>query len=202
MLFFSAEMKTDGDKLNDGPPVLRTAAIVILVAELCFPRQSVTVNGQNSMDDSGKSKEARHPQLLYESKVYKILQGGDGIPHIRYYGNERDYHSLVVDLLGPSLEDLFNFCCRRFTMKETGRSEPLDAFVFNADEYIFTDRMIPIPRPLMPNRPVTLCTDIRCLHPEKQLVEEEVQMLLCREERARPVWTANFQMPLSELEII
>ena len=26
---------------------------------------------------------ARHPQLLYESKVYKILQGGVGIPHIR-----------------------------------------------------------------------------------------------------------------------
>lgn len=27
---------------------------------------------------------ARHPQLLYESKLYKVLQGGLGIPHIRY----------------------------------------------------------------------------------------------------------------------
>ncbi|KAK9501500.1 hypothetical protein O3M35_012213 [Rhynocoris fuscipes] len=26
---------------------------------------------------------ARHPQLLYESKLYKVLQGGIGIPHIR-----------------------------------------------------------------------------------------------------------------------
>jgi hypothetical protein len=26
---------------------------------------------------------ARHPQLLYECKVYKILQSGVGIPHIR-----------------------------------------------------------------------------------------------------------------------
>lgn len=26
---------------------------------------------------------ARHPQLLYESKLYKILQGGVGIPHIK-----------------------------------------------------------------------------------------------------------------------
>ncbi|KAG8227831.1 hypothetical protein J437_LFUL008475, partial [Ladona fulva] len=25
---------------------------------------------------------ARHPQLLYESKLYKILTGGIGIPHI------------------------------------------------------------------------------------------------------------------------
>lgn len=55
--------------------------------------------------------------MLYESKVYKILQGGVGIPHIRFYGVERDYHCLVMDLLGPSLEDLFNFCSRRFTMK-------------------------------------------------------------------------------------
>ena len=27
---------------------------------------------------------ARHPQLLYESKLYKIVQGGIGIPKIRY----------------------------------------------------------------------------------------------------------------------
>ncbi|XP_046143093.1 casein kinase I-like isoform X1 [Osmia bicornis bicornis] len=60
---------------------------------------------------------ARHPQLLYESKLYKILHGGIGIPHIRWYGQERDYNVLVMDLLGPSLEDLFTFCSRRFTIK-------------------------------------------------------------------------------------
>lgn len=27
---------------------------------------------------------ARHPQLLYESKVYRLLQGGVGIPHVRF----------------------------------------------------------------------------------------------------------------------
>lgn len=64
-----------------------------------------------------ESQKARHPQLLYESKLYKILQGGVGIPHIRWYGQERDYNVMVMDLLGPSLEDLFNFCGRRFTMK-------------------------------------------------------------------------------------
>ncbi|XP_033327705.2 casein kinase I isoform X1 [Megalopta genalis] len=60
---------------------------------------------------------ARHPQLLYESKLYKILHGGVGIPHIRWYGQEREYNVLVMDLLGPSLEDLFTFCSRRFTIK-------------------------------------------------------------------------------------
>ena len=33
------------------------------------------------------------------------------------FGQEREYNVLVMDLLGPSLEDLFNFCSRRFTMK-------------------------------------------------------------------------------------
>jgi casein kinase 1 alpha len=60
---------------------------------------------------------ARHPQLLYECKVYKILQSCVGIPHIRWFGQEEAYNVLVMDLLGPSLEDLFNFCARRFTMK-------------------------------------------------------------------------------------
>ncbi|XP_027039016.1 casein kinase I-like [Pocillopora damicornis] len=64
-----------------------------------------------------ESQKARHPQLLYESKLYKILQGGNGIPKFRWYGQERDYNVLVMDLLGPSLEDLFNFCNRKFTMK-------------------------------------------------------------------------------------
>ncbi|KAL7300024.1 hypothetical protein TKK_0007332 [Trichogramma kaykai] len=60
---------------------------------------------------------ARHPQLMYESKLYKILHGGVGIPHIRWYGVEREFNVLVMDLLGPSLEDLFTYCSRKFTIK-------------------------------------------------------------------------------------
>lgn len=60
---------------------------------------------------------AKHPQLLYEYKLYKMLQGGVGIPNIHHYGQERCYNVLVMDLLGPCLEDLFNFCSRHFTIK-------------------------------------------------------------------------------------
>ncbi len=35
----------------------------------------------------------------------------------RWFGQEKDQNVMVLDLLGPSLEDLFNFCSRRFTMK-------------------------------------------------------------------------------------
>ncbi|XP_039031512.1 casein kinase 1-like protein 1 [Hibiscus syriacus] len=59
----------------------------------------------------------KHPQLLYESKLYRILQGGTGIPNIRWFGVEGDYNVMVMDLLGPSLEDLFNFCNRKLSLK-------------------------------------------------------------------------------------
>uniref|UniRef100_A0A0N4ZDN4 non-specific serine/threonine protein kinase n=1 Tax=Parastrongyloides trichosuri TaxID=131310 RepID=A0A0N4ZDN4_PARTI len=77
------------------------------------------INVTNGEEVAIKMEEtkARHPQLMYEYKVYRILNGGVGIPHIRYFGVEREYNCLVMDLLGPSLEDLFVFCGRRFTMK-------------------------------------------------------------------------------------
>nr|GMD30496.1 casein kinase 1-like protein 2 isoform X2 [Ipomoea batatas] len=59
----------------------------------------------------------KHPQLLYEAKLYKLLQGGTGIPNVKWYGVEGDYNVLVIDLLGPSLEDLFNFCSRKMSLK-------------------------------------------------------------------------------------
>jgi len=64
-----------------------------------------------------EKRNSRHPQLSYEYKVYRILAGGAGVPHVHWFGKEGDYNVMVMDILGPSLEDLFNFCFRRFTMK-------------------------------------------------------------------------------------
>lgn len=101
--------------------------------------------------DFQENVKTKHPQLLYESKLYRILQGGSkelcqyvffinrflelsylslkhsidchnriivaGVPNVRWFGVEGDYNVLVMDLLGPSLEDLFNFCSRKLSLK-------------------------------------------------------------------------------------
>eukprot|EP00429_Kryptoperidinium_foliaceum_P092842 CAMPEP_0176193342 /NCGR_PEP_ID=MMETSP0121_2-20121125/5436_1 /TAXON_ID=160619 /ORGANISM="Kryptoperidinium foliaceum, Strain CCMP 1326" /LENGTH=561 /DNA_ID=CAMNT_0017532055 /DNA_START=57 /DNA_END=1741 /DNA_ORIENTATION=- len=62
---------------------------------------------------------SRAPQLLFEAKVYKVLYGGVGVPSVHWYGTEGDHNIMVIDLLGPSLEDVFTTCHRRFSLKTT-----------------------------------------------------------------------------------
>ncbi|CAK9166795.1 unnamed protein product [Ilex paraguariensis] len=77
------------------------------------------VNVQNGEEVAVKleSVKTKHPQLQYESKLYMLLQGGTGIPHFKWFGVEGEFNAMVIDLLGPSLEDLFNYCNRKLTLK-------------------------------------------------------------------------------------
>ncbi|GKA73556.1 casein kinase 1-like protein 1 isoform X2 [Tanacetum coccineum] len=52
--------------------------------------------------------------ILTASCVCKLLAG---IPNMRWFGVEGDYNVLVLDLLGQSLEDLFNLCSRKLSLK-------------------------------------------------------------------------------------
>jgi len=40
-----------------------------------------------------------------------------GIPRVHWFGVEGENNVMVMDLLGPSLEDLFNYTKRQFTIK-------------------------------------------------------------------------------------
>lgn len=64
-----------------------------------------------------ESAQIRVPQLFHEAKLYKTLAGGAIVPKVHWYGAEGDYNVMVMDLLGPSLEELFNVCSRKFSLK-------------------------------------------------------------------------------------
>ncbi|KAG0678189.1 Palmitoylated plasma membrane-bound casein kinase [Pichia californica] len=62
-------------------------------------------------------RKAEAPQLRDEYRTYKHLSGAKGIPNAYYFGQEGLHNILVIDLLGPSLEDLFDWCGRKFSVK-------------------------------------------------------------------------------------
>jgi hypothetical protein len=40
-----------------------------------------------------------------------------GVPQVHHFGQEGLHNVLVIDLLGPNLEDLFDMCGRKFSIK-------------------------------------------------------------------------------------
>jgi len=61
--------------------------------------------------------DARCPQLRHEYKVYRELQLCTGFGKVHHFGTHDCYNVMVMELLGYSLEDLFNKCGRRFSLK-------------------------------------------------------------------------------------
>ena len=54
----------------------------------------------------------KRPQLFHEARIYKHLQGGVGIPKLYWVGEEAGLRVMILELLGPSLEDLL-FACKK-----------------------------------------------------------------------------------------
>ena len=56
-------------------------------------------------------------KICFNKVCMKMVYISVGIPTIKWCGAEGDYNVMVMELLGPSLEDLFNFCSRKFSLK-------------------------------------------------------------------------------------
>lgn len=61
--------------------------------------------------------DAKHRQLIKEAKAYHRLREIPCIPKMHWYGTESEYNIIVLDLMGPSLEDLLNTCNRCLSLK-------------------------------------------------------------------------------------
>lgn len=82
----------------------------------------VIFDGQNMLNHQAvaikfEPRKSEAPQLRDEYRAYKALRGSLGIPNVYYFGQEGLHLILVIDLLGPSLEDLFDWCGRKFSLK-------------------------------------------------------------------------------------
>jgi serine/threonine protein kinase len=76
-----------------------------------------------------ESKDARQPRVFYEAKVYKALSAKRqklskekavdqvSFPTVHWHGSAGDYNAMVMDLLGPTLEDIFIAESRVFQFK-------------------------------------------------------------------------------------
>ena len=61
-----------------------------------------------------ESVDAKHSQLAHEARVYESL-AGDGVLLVHWFGIEHNYNVMIMDLLGPSLANLFKQSEHRFS---------------------------------------------------------------------------------------
>ncbi|CEP15448.1 hypothetical protein [Parasitella parasitica] len=82
----------------------------------------VIYEGTNLLDNQSvaikfEPRKSEVPQLRDEFRAYNTLNGITGVPKAYYFGHEGLHNVLVIDLLGPSLEDLFDMCNRKLSIK-------------------------------------------------------------------------------------
>lgn len=66
------------------------------------------VNNGEEVAIKVESNRTKHPQLLHEAKLLKLLKG-KGIPELKGAIVEGDYNVMIMSLLGPSLENLLKY---------------------------------------------------------------------------------------------
>ena len=76
----------------------------------------INIVSKNEVAIKLESVNSEQPQLQHECEVYQSLSGV-GIPSVQWFGTECEYNTLVLNRLGPSLEDIFNRCDHKFSLK-------------------------------------------------------------------------------------
>jgi len=64
-----------------------------------------------------ESIEAVQSRLEYEASVYDCFTGGIGFPMMHWFGTQDDYNAIVLDRLGPTLQELLSHFGGKFPLK-------------------------------------------------------------------------------------
>jgi len=63
------------------------------------------------------TKAEKTNKLLHEAQLYENMTSGSDIPLVRWWGSQGEHNIMVMELLGPSLEDYFTSCGNKFSLK-------------------------------------------------------------------------------------
>ena len=79
--------------------------------------QGINIKNKEMVAIKFERHKTYNPQLEYEYKLYKKFAGLQGYAKVYWYGVEGDFNVMVMDMLGPTLNDLFEFCEKKFCQK-------------------------------------------------------------------------------------
>jgi serine/threonine protein kinase len=64
-----------------------------------------------------ESQKNKNPQLKIEKNILDMMSDSEGFPKVFDYGSHDDSNYMVMELLGPTLADLFEYCGNKFTIQ-------------------------------------------------------------------------------------
>lgn len=132
--------------LEQGLVVGKNYKLINKIGSGAFGEIWKAVNNKTKEEVAVKFEEisSRHQQLYSECRIYLWFHSdptimGQAIPQVLFYGVENNKNIMVMDLLGDSLEELFNKCNRKFSMKTVLM---IADQILKRVEYVHTRRII------------------------------------------------------------
>ena len=99
----------------------------------------VNIETQEIIAIKMEEKDSEAPQLPLEYRFYVLLGEHQNLPKVYHFGPIRFHHALVLELLGPSLEQMFELCASKFSVLTTAK---IGKQIIETIEYVHSKRIV------------------------------------------------------------